>query len=1620
MKKTTGPALTLAAASVASAAFPQGSGEELMVSPTPVPSLTTIRLETIRSRDETLLRDLAAALVSRYGDVLEGTEILFTRVETFGTVFYRLDIQDIASEEAARRICHILEMEQCLVARPGASQLVTGEAFVIAPDGLIDMRASSQLLGPPVSNSVEFTPLPTQGDGVAMAQGWEAAPVMKDTLGDLPQDRPDLGQTQQGVNYLFPPQPVSQDEAMVEADESGLDNLDRALAIARADRSGPAPSLELDETAAPMVRAHPELAPRSAPAVSVSVRGEGQAMVPLSQDIRPTEEVEHLIAEVGAVPLAPRMRPTVAPVTLVDPAPLDLPSLDRLTRLPLDRPVVAPTQAAVPVEEGTAVAKETTEVVTSPRPMLRPDRTTLEAQEAQAALVDAPAKPLPVWKAGPRQPVPSAPAREVVVQRPQTAPQGVVEKAQVAEAVLADRADVHLPTLRPSGVMPAAIAAVEASAAPVPGLRAEASLGMAAERAIVATAPSSRDHEDKGVVALWGGYGDQLVPVMRPTAAQRLKTAPFRVAAALVHQASLAQGVQVREWAPESVVQVAQSAQVESVQPVGSERLASIAPQPTITLAHTGPQERADSPRLAAVEGVDKATTPPAPFSVARTLRPSLGERLAHADAPSAVGVEVEDVAQQIASVAVDPVEVVLAARKAVEERVQQRRAQAVAARKPEAAQLAKVQVEAPVVQTADERVMSRHAGVRLAKVVVDTQGVEHAVETVAVRDAQGGWSRVGALASVGSARAVRTPFNTSQGVVRGGDMMAPVRTQATLVGFARPSADRFVGVGAVQKAPMTTAAVVTKAPLVGVWERVKARVAGRGEQVHATRTVKPAQAEATRSAIPTNVVAGPVTTPTAQTAGLDVAVRGADATLGRVVESPAAAQRLVLTDSNRPVTRPQYIDVLGEKVLLLTSDMAVKKPVKAPLGAASATPDGTALRATMPAQSIVGQDVDVPVEKTQDIAAKILKDSESVLSISNPTTTSTAAPRHTVRLRIDHTDSEDMLLETAILAAMTPYTDSAQWQRTVPVGAAQHAPLHPLEAARVVAPQRVSPARNPSLPIVAGVEPPVETSAPTVRLIAGGAVEETPAPAVRGLEGAARGLRDRMRADAVPGLDDERPIDTFLAVWDQPMPLATSEVALATALPRQWGPTQAVMVEPAPQATPATWAAATPPAAAFHAIGQTLDEVQTLEGFIERFTAPDAIFAPPSVPSFDDSRAQDEGARAVLEAAVAEQAGEDVVVAQEDGAPRMLLPLVRPDRASLTAADALPETIRATVGPDSIAMETQDRRVLAPRQAVPASRFAVVFTDTYAVPFDLSGSGRPPLQRTPLLRPDVVSQEEARAALATEPTATMIASSDMSRFFPAPGSVVDVPQEDDPALSMVNRLRGGLDETLGALEVGMFENGASETPVYNPAPAEPAPSRPALNLPPLDTTVRPLAAAPLTQDAPEAVAVEEAPAPVLPSEAPAVAAPAAEVYGPVLPAGTPLPELGPQIPNPVPFAEASPAWPAAGTGSILDRDTRRVAPPTANESLMIRLSYAQSHDEVTVQVRDLMRNFPQSMLEKGRFYGAAAPASPGLFIVGIQAHNAIDRDDLVAYMTNNGIPFVLPGQSAAPILPTQ
>jgi hypothetical protein len=99
-----------------------------------------------------------------------------------------------------------------------------------------------------------------------------------------------------------------------------------------------------------------------------------------------------------------------------------------------------------------------------------------------------------------------------------------------------------------------------------------------------------------------------------------------------------------------------------------------------------------------------------------------------------------------------------------------------------------------------------------------------------------------------------------------------------------------------------------------------------------------------------------------------------------------------------------------------------------------------------------------------------------------------------------------------------------------------------------------------------------------------------------------------------------------------------------------------------------------------------------------------------------------------------------------------------------------------------------------------------------------------------------------------------------------------------------------------------------------------------------------------------------------------------------------------------------------AGTGQgLMERSASSAGAHVdgaSNPDLRMELSYVVKREDVSGRVSDLKSFFPEVMLRKGRFFGASIPSAPGVFIVGIEAHDAKSRDDLVWYMDRMEIPY--------------
>lgn len=296
----------------------------------------------------------------------------------------------------------------------------------------------------------------------------------------------------------------------------------------------------------------------------------------------------------------------------------------------------------------------------------------------------------------------------------------------------------------------------------------------------------------------------------------------------------------------------------------------------------------------------------------------------------------------------------------------------------------------------------------------------------------------------------------------------------------------------------------------------------------------------------------------------------------------------------------------------------------------------------------------------------------------------------------------------------------------------------------------------------------------------------------------------------------------------------------------------------------------------------------------------------------------------------------------------------------------------------------------------------SVSFNDQYARPasVDFAGgrdAGR--LQKLPRTRPDLTPYEaiEARPAMARPATGDLIAP---GFFGDAPEATTVTTASADPRLKVLSDLVQVKDfDTNAALQSKM--TGVLGAPESKPAP------RPVLGL--VDTAA---ANAAFDQGASNQQQALDVLSEIMRAGETAGLDPNERDVASSIEVSNDLSLDAPDIAV-APVAE--PVVAAENTGfargpSLIDRITPEEQARAQHEvgDLRIELSYVGSRDEVMDRVRELKKFFPPVMLEKGRFYGASVPYSEDRFVVGIEANSLKSRDDLVWYMDQMGVPWVV------------
>jgi len=177
---------TVMVTAIALAIYPAGVDAEILSQRRLAEILNTtavspVSVETLQSRDRDLLVTLGITLREKYGSILVGSEIVFTRTERAGRIVYRMDFINLKNEEHAKGICEILQMEACLIMSDnGDAALVSAE---FDEDELLNLDRFV-----PVSGAVRMEKLPSKP--VATTKD-----LRQETM-RLPMSRPEFGEAE--------------------------------------------------------------------------------------------------------------------------------------------------------------------------------------------------------------------------------------------------------------------------------------------------------------------------------------------------------------------------------------------------------------------------------------------------------------------------------------------------------------------------------------------------------------------------------------------------------------------------------------------------------------------------------------------------------------------------------------------------------------------------------------------------------------------------------------------------------------------------------------------------------------------------------------------------------------------------------------------------------------------------------------------------------------------------------------------------------------------------------------------------------------------------------------------------------------------------------------------------------------------------------------------------------------------------------------------------------------------------------------------------------------------------------------------------------------------------------
>lgn len=406
-----------------------------------VPSGLRFSLESLRSRDRALLLDVVESLRKRHAGLLDGAQVILTKVRDGSLLYYRLDFVGLRNEDAARRICGALDMARCLVLdSSGSARLLslmqsgTGMTATFAPPSREPFVFNGSMKSEDIVRMVEESykdslPPDAVAEGLGLGYGRQPVPVARPV--------PPVKRSEIPTPELFVGKPIVPGDAVV-GDKTSAPPADAGTAAdaltASEDKTAREDGLETDKSVANGILdlLEEDAAKPAEPAGDAWVApGDTPSVDPSSspsEESAGSPEAVPAQAEPALAPspevVAPAPAPVPAPAPGVSPTPAPMEPVDAQ---PVPAEAVPAGQAPTAgVEQDAAAPADELEVldyfevrpgdvVPAPQdaPAAQPDDAAQPAEDAAAPVVPVPGGG-PAVAADPVSPAPDLPPGEEI------------------------------------------------------------------------------------------------------------------------------------------------------------------------------------------------------------------------------------------------------------------------------------------------------------------------------------------------------------------------------------------------------------------------------------------------------------------------------------------------------------------------------------------------------------------------------------------------------------------------------------------------------------------------------------------------------------------------------------------------------------------------------------------------------------------------------------------------------------------------------------------------------------------------------------------------------------------------------------------------------------------------------------------------------------------------------------------------------------------------------------------------------------------------------------------------------------------------------------------------------